>query len=154
MVGRAKSITKRRREENDERELLIHEVLTRYEARSTRTVEGACPKGMRTICEEVSNEHAEATGRRILLDHSTLSQHPFQPAELEFRGVNRAGESQFHTVSARQLRGVKSHIYAEWTVGVKVLFTCRHECDLGATEFLMGFPYAERLYPGYAYLKF
>ncbi|KAG9101529.1 hypothetical protein FS749_006099 [Ceratobasidium sp. UAMH 11750] len=74
MVGRAKSLQKRRVQFSDEREQLIQEVLTRYKTRPMRTIGGRTrPKGLRVLCAEVSDEHAAATGRRIHLSHSTLA---------------------------------------------------------------------------------
>jgi hypothetical protein len=73
MVGHALSLQRRRQQAADERAQLKQEVLTRYASRTQRTIGGPKrPRGMHTIYAEVSNAHAAATGRRVLLSSSTL----------------------------------------------------------------------------------
>ncbi|KAG8712307.1 hypothetical protein FRC09_020010 [Ceratobasidium sp. 395] len=96
MVGRAKSLQKRRIQYSEEKEQLTQEAVSRYQAGAMRTIGGKKHrKGLRTICTEVSNEHATATGRRIKLSHETISRR-----SKGGRSQKEAREAQAHLTKA------------------------------------------------------
>lgn len=75
MVGRAKSQLLRAAERAETRQQLLIEAVERYKNQASHTVEGGRSKrkSMRTVVREVSNEHFESTGHRVILSQSALS---------------------------------------------------------------------------------
>ncbi|KAF8594101.1 hypothetical protein BDV93DRAFT_418505, partial [Ceratobasidium sp. AG-I] len=71
MAGRAKSQTKRQKEASDEMEKLIQAAVTLRRDRLSSTKKK--PQGLRKVCEDISNEYAKSTGRRVDICHTTVS---------------------------------------------------------------------------------
>ena len=70
MVGRAKPEAKKRHEASEEKTNLQKIAVEKYRAELSKP---SCErKGARRICEEVTIEHKNQTGRLIDLNHATI----------------------------------------------------------------------------------
>ncbi|KAJ3911481.1 hypothetical protein F5877DRAFT_85909 [Lentinula edodes] len=76
MVNKPKSQALRAQITRGEKDKLEKEAVQRYKEEQQRELaDGERRKGARKICEEVSNSHFAATGKRICLSYGTLINH-------------------------------------------------------------------------------
>ncbi|KIK66410.1 hypothetical protein GYMLUDRAFT_157831 [Collybiopsis luxurians FD-317 M1] len=76
MVNKPKSQALKTQIARAEKDALEKETVKRYKMEQTQELaEGEKRKGLRKICQEVSDEHFMESGRRINLNHNTLHHH-------------------------------------------------------------------------------